>query len=107
LPVLSCCKEAGLRRGQRCLFPYWANGLSIVEYIKEMIPDMMNEVVKICILSEDQVILLLTNGRKVLINMTNIRIKFPLLRALIEKVPGQWQSMRYCDLRFNGKIIFG
>ena len=107
LPVLSCCKKIGLRAGQRCPFSYWSNGLSVVEDIKEMIPDVMNEVVKICILSEDQVIILLTNGRKVLISMTNSRIKFPLLRALIEKVPAQWQSMGYCDLRFENKIIFG
>ncbi|MGA1865327.1 MAG: cell division protein FtsQ/DivIB [bacterium] len=107
LPVLSCCKEAGFRVNQRCPFPYWSNGLSIVEDIKAMIPDMMNEVVKICILSEDQVIILLTNERKVFISMTNSPVKFPLLRALIEKVPAQWQSMGYCDLRFNDKIIFG
>lgn len=107
LPVLSCCKEVGLRAGQRCPFPYWSNGLSVAEDIKAMIPDMMNEVKKICILSEDQVMILLTNGRKILLSMTNSRIKFPLLRGLIEKVPCQWQSMGYCDLRFNDKIIFG
>jgi len=78
-----------------------------MEDIKEMIPDMMNEVVKICILSEDQVIILLTNGRKVLMRLTSSRIKLSLLRALIEKVPEQWQSMGYCDLRFKDSIIFG
>ena len=107
LPVLSCCKDVGSQAGKRCPFPYWSNGLSIVEDIRDAFPDMMNEVLKICILSEDQVIILLNNGRKVLTSITTSRIKLPLLRALVEKVPDKWQSMGYCDLRFDGKIIFG
>jgi cell division protein FtsQ len=107
LPVLTCFKEVGSHPGQRCLFPYWSNGICVVENIKDFIPDIMKEVVKICILSEDQVIIFLTKGRKVLMSMSTGRIKLPLLRALIEKMPDQWQSMGYCDLRFNNSIIFG
>lgn len=107
LPVLTCFGQCGCRAGQRCPFPYWSNGLSMVETMKECAPELMNEVVKICIASENQVIVFLTQGRKLLVDMTTIRARFPLLKALIHKIPEQWQSMGYCDVRFDNKIIFG
>ena len=107
LPVLTCLKKMGSKAGQRCPFPYWSNGLSVVENIRVVMPEIIADVLKICILSEDQVIIFLTNGRKVLLSMSTSRMKFPLLKGLIEKIPDQWQTMGYCDLRFDGKIIFG
>ena len=107
LPVLTCLKKMGSQAGQRCPFPYWSNGLSVLENMKGIMPEIIDDILKICILSEDQVIIFLTNGRKVLLSMATSRIKFPLLKGLIEKIPDQWQSMGYCDLRFEGKIIFG
>ncbi|MGA1796553.1 MAG: cell division protein FtsQ/DivIB [bacterium] len=107
LPVMTCFGHFDCKAGRRCPFPYWSNGLSMVEIMKECAPEFMNEVVKICIVSEDQVTVFLTQGRKLLVDMETIRAKFPLLKALIRKMPEQWRSMGYCDVRFDNKIIFG
>jgi len=107
LPVLACMKEMGSRVGQRCPFPYWSSGMSIVENIQETMPCLLKDVMKICIFSEDQAIIFLTKGRTLLVDISTSPFKFPLLKTLIEKMPEQWESMGYCDLRFEGKIIFG
>ena len=107
LPVITCIGHFDCRAGQRCPFPYWSNGLSMAETMKECAPEIMKEVVKICIVSENQVIVFLTQGRKLLVDMETMRAKLPLLKALIRKMPKQWRSMGYCDVRFDNKIIFG
>jgi len=107
LPVLTCLEHCGSRAGRRCPFPYWSNGLSMVEIMNDCAPELRNEVVKICTVSENHVIVFLTQGRKLLVDMATIRAKFPLLKALIHKMPEQWRTMGYCDVRFDNKIIFG
>lgn len=105
LPVLTGFKQGNSMKGGKCPSPYWPIGLSIMEDIKDVFPELMGEIDNFCIFSEKQLVILLKEGRKIFLSPGDISIKLRLLRALKERMPDHWQAMKYCDLRFEFKII--
>lgn len=107
LPILVGFKQGISKEGARCPSPYWPSGLNVMENIKDVFPELMEDIEKFCILSENQMVIFLNKGRRILLNMSDANVKLRLLKALIEQAPDHWQSMEYCDLRFEDKIVFG
>ncbi len=107
LPVLTGFRAGISKVGDICPSPYWSSGLKVADSVKEIFPELMNNIFVFYIASEDQIILLLKNNKRILLSIADVDVKLYLLKAIIVKIPGNWHSMEYCDMRFKDKIIFG
>lgn len=107
LPFLTGCKTGLSQVGKRCPSPYWPEALCVIESVRTVFPELMEDIIEFHILSENQMVIFLKGDRKILLNTADANLKLRLLKALINKAPAHWQSMVYCDMRFKDKIIFG
>lgn len=107
LPIFTGFKTGPSIVGHRCPSHYWSDAISLVESINDVYPELMEDLIKIYISSEDKVTLILKEGRKIFLGIQGVKNKLTLLKGLLHRLPDMWQSIGYCDLRFSGKIIFG